>query len=64
MRYSEWWYHEFPKRLKPYFNEIVILGENFINGSLKVEYNKELFSPVDFSIELECQQVQDYLYLL
>ena len=65
LRYSEWWYYIFPIKLKPYFNEIVVLGKDFIhqNNSLKINYDKKLFSPVNDSISFEYQQVQDYLDL-
>ena len=36
MRYSEWWFTEFPKQFRKYFDEVIVLGENYIEEQLEL----------------------------
>lgn len=64
LRYQEWWPSEFAKNLSPYFDDIIILGKNFVDSDLEnSNYIGELFSPVNTSIEFETQQINEYMNL-
>lgn len=62
MRYQEFFYTEFPKHFKKYFDDIIILGEPFLNSitNFTVDSSEE-FSSVSNSINLEHIQIQQYL---
>ncbi len=63
MRYSDWYFTDFPKELKKYFNEIIILGENKINLEDLSITKIGSFSSVDQSIYFEQQQIKEFLNL-
>jgi len=57
LRYQEWWWVEFPKQFKQYFDEVLVLGRNsgpFITAS------GDKFTPMAISIQFEAQQIKDY----
>jgi len=57
LRYQEWWWREFPKQLKNYFDEVLVLGRNsgpFITAS------GDTFAPIAISMQFEAQQIKDY----
>lgn len=61
LRYQYFFYREFPKNLKKYFDEVVVLGRDFIiqNGTIRSDYG--LFSSLELSVKLEFEQVKEYL---
>lgn len=59
MRYQEWWYSQFPNKLSLYFDNILSLGGN--NCDIVSNNNKQLFSPVEQSIQFELKQISEYL---
>lgn len=61
MRYQEWWYKEFPRELRPYFDGVTILGEGYISREESLSSaKKEMFSPIEKAIELESYQINEY----
>jgi len=60
LRYQEWWFDEFPKNFKKYFDVVEVLGESFIKEN-KFKTDNEMFSTVSNSIELEHIQIQQFL---
>ncbi len=60
LRYTDWWYDDFPEQLSPYFDQIVILGKmpNKVNKT-----SGALFSPVNQNILYEQEQIRQYLNL-
>ncbi len=63
MRYQEWWYINFQKEFRKYFNDVIVLGENYLNEKETSNYNPELFAPTFGSIEFENAQICDYMKL-
>jgi hypothetical protein len=61
MRYSEWWYTEFPKQFRARGFDVKVLGEKYINLHKGVPHDPEIFSPVKQAIELETEQIQEYM---
>jgi hypothetical protein len=62
MRYQEWWWEEFPKRLSESF-EVVLLGEAFVRTTKLEVAQRDEFSPMEHSLELEFHQLYEYLEL-
>lgn len=64
MRYQETWYDEFPKEMKKYFDEVIVLGETFINiNRLNEKMSRSanhMFSPIQFAIHMEMDQINEY----
>lgn len=61
MRYQEWWWTEFPKQFKFYFNEVVVLGahpDHFVYSE-----GSEIFSPIRASVAFEISQIEQYMAL-
>ena len=61
LRYPSWWITEFPKNLKPYFNDIIVLGKDYSVDQTKVNNYSDIFSPVDLSIDFELKQIQEFM---
>jgi len=67
MRYQSWWITEFPKQFKKYYDEVVILGDNYIKGIQEYlnheadSIDKEMFSPIEVAIEFEIKQINEYM---
>ncbi len=59
MRYSEWWIKEFKKIFRQHFTNVIILGEDYIEGAPSKGTFIE-FSPVHQSIEFELAQIDEY----
>jgi len=64
MRYNFWWITEFTKEFKKHYDEVVVLGFDWLwrHGN-KRQYNPEMFSPINQAIEFETQQIVDYMEL-
>ncbi len=66
LRYQEWFYSEFPNKLKNHFDEIIILGKDYINNN---DYSNNsnpkngMFSSIENSISFEQIQIIEYLNL-
>lgn len=62
MRYQETWFTEFPKNMRKYFDEVIVLGETHINNSNTIEKKskKEMFSPIQEAITLESVQINEF----
>ena len=60
MRYQEFWYTEFPKQMKKYFDEVIVLGETYINNSSNTRSEKHMFSPIHQAIIMEMDQINEF----
>lgn len=62
MRYQETWFTEFPKHMKKYFDEVIVLGETHINNENDVNRlsEKHMFSPIQQAISFESIQVNEF----
>lgn len=58
MRYQDWWAKEFPKRFKPYFDEVVTITGNSIDFE---KAKAEMFSPIQQAIVWETEQINKYM---
>lgn len=58
MRYQEWWYSEFPRRLREYFDVVLVLGADEIPVDVTVTGS---FSVVDKAINFELRQIKEFL---
>jgi hypothetical protein len=64
LRYQEFWFWEFPKQFKNYFDEVITLGAiTKYNFEKKQDRDQAMFSSIDQSILFECEQVKEYLNL-
>lgn len=67
LRYQDFFYSEFPIQFKKYFNEVIILGEKFVNTrkeSIRTsKADSGLFSSVRLAEQMEHAQVMEYLDL-
>jgi len=57
LRYSEWWFYQFPKEFEKRGFEVITLGKNYLNA---IKSSPEMFSPINEAIEFECQQINEY----
>ena len=64
-RYQEWHYKEHLNAFEKHFDDVIVLGKNYIDHYLNnnVNYDKSLFSPANESIFLEQEQIKDFLNL-
>lgn len=62
LRYQEWWFTEFKKQFANYFDEVIMLGEQFplLNGQVE---NAESFSNLDLAVQFDIWLVSDFLHL-
>jgi hypothetical protein len=62
MRYQETWYSEFPKQMKKYFDEVIVLGEYYVeaNRAINNRSEKHMFSPIHQAVLLEMDQINDF----
>ena len=61
LRYQEWWWDEFPKRLSKYFDEIVVLGKTYGDSAREAPSSK--FAPMKSALMFERNQIMEYLDL-
>ncbi len=57
MRYSEWYYHQFPIQLMDYFDKIITIGNNKIYDNT----DKSMFSPIDMSVKYQTEQIDQFI---
>ena len=62
MRYQEWWVWKFDQQFREADLNPLMLGRSKIE-SMKARSNPEMFSPIDLAIELECEQIKEYMEL-
>jgi citrate lyase gamma subunit len=64
MRYQEFWFTEFPKKFNDYFDEIVVLGKNYIESihlqEKMMRSDQHMFSPIHQSILMEMDQINEF----
>ena len=64
LRYQETWYKEFPKQFKKYFDEVIVLGETFIEvnklNKKTSRSDNHMFSPIHQSILMEMDQINEF----
>ena len=57
LRYQEWWYKKIPEEMKKYFDEVIVLGDLYIENKKELEERTAAsFSNLKSSIELESEQ--------
>ena len=61
MRYSEWWYNEFPREFRARGFDVLKLGEKYL--SITQRADAQMFSPIDESIRFECEQIKEFTNL-
>lgn len=62
MRYQQWWFSEFPKQFKKYYDEVIVLGENthsIFDPNIKAIGPN--FSPINQSINFELDQIKEFM---
>lgn len=57
MRYSEWYYHQFPIQLMDYFDKTITIGNNKIYDNT----DKSMFSPIDMSVKYQTEQIDQFI---
>jgi len=61
LRYQEFFLSEFFKNFKKHFDEVILIGDDYLkNSSIVEELNSSMFSSIDESIRFEIFQVHDY----
>jgi len=59
-RYQEWWFIEFPKQFKKYFDVVVTLGESYVKDAEKSRGSTLMFSPIQEAIDFELRQISEF----
>ena len=60
LRYQQFWYTEFPKQFKKYFDEVIVLGKSYIDNCIDTKSEKHMFSPIQQSINMEMEQIKEF----
>jgi hypothetical protein len=63
LRYSEWWFTEFPKQFRARGFDVLTLGEDYVNMIKHRRSTLDMFSPINQAIELETEQIREYMLL-
>jgi hypothetical protein len=65
MRYQEWWLSTFVEEFKKEYDEVYVVGFNFLwmNNPKSIDYDHEMFSPINNAIKFETAQIKDYMSL-
>ena len=63
MRYQEWWLSEFPRQFRKYFDEVIVIGKEYLKNIILSRGESENFSPINENIKFECAQIDEYLSL-
>ncbi len=61
LRYQEWWFEEFSVYLRPYFSDVIMLGEGTVQMIEKADLGG--FAPVHRAINFELEQIKEYMAL-
>src|ERR1017187_9128876 len=62
LRYQEWFYSEFINNFKKHFDDVIVLGQDYIYNSIE-RSESHMFSPINKSIQFESIQIQEYMNL-
>lgn len=64
MRYQEWWWNQLPQEfIKRGFDQVIILGGDFVEMAKHRRSGFGMFSPIDLAIHMECEQVKEFMDL-
>jgi len=63
LRYQETWFEEFPKQFKKEFDEVIVLGDNYLKQFEDPIRSSGMFAPIENSIYFEENQIIDFLKL-
>jgi len=63
MRYQEWWFWKLPQEFEMAGHEVVILGKSYVDAYMKKRGNLSMFAPAELAIELEVEQIKEYMVL-
>jgi hypothetical protein len=63
LRYQEWWFKEFPKRFRPYFDDIIMIGKDKYEEMMYDDRYANEFAPMKQSIDFELAQIFQYLHM-
>jgi glycosyltransferase involved in cell wall biosynthesis len=64
MRYQEWWWKKLPEEFEKRSFDVITLGETYLkNMKHKDSVDMRLFSPINSAIELESEQIKEYMNL-
>lgn len=61
LRYQNWWLPEFTKEFKKEYDEVIVLGENYLFKTRLSRHSSDMFSPINDSINLETIQMNEYM---
>jgi hypothetical protein len=66
MRYQEWWFHIFPIKFRKYFDQVIVLGKDYLEeqddiGRNNISYDRQMFSPIEQAIYFETIQINEYM---
>lgn len=62
-RYPEWWFWRFPEEFRKAGFDVITLGEKYIQVMENERGLSNMFSPINMSIELETEQIREYMDL-
>lgn len=63
MRYQEWFFWKLPEEFRKAGHEVIVLGEDYARIMEGRRGPLDMFSPVDMAIELETEQIKEYMKL-
>jgi hypothetical protein len=63
MRYAEWWLKSFVDEFKKEYDDVIVLGWNYLWKTRVSRQSSDMFSPIDESINLETVQMNEYMSL-
>jgi len=62
LRYQSWWLPEFTKEFKKHYDEVVVLGFDWLwKNHHDGNYDNKMFSPINIAIRFETEQINDYM---
>lgn len=64
LRYSEWWFTEFPLQFRLRGHEVIVLGHQYAADLINRKSEAHMFFPVENTIKFECQQIKEYTDIL
>ena len=60
LRYSEWWFTEFPLQFRLRGHEVIVLGHRYATDLINRKSEAHMFFPVENTIKFECEQIKEY----
>jgi len=61
LRYQQWWIHEIPDNLTPFFGYTITLGETLVKSKRTEQSRVSMFSPVEVATWFEQQQIVEFM---